>query len=67
MAYNAASKGEVDQLIADLRSKGVSIVKEPQDVFWGGYSSYIADVDGHLWEIAWNPFLNMDANGNVLD
>ncbi|MDH3651079.1 MAG: VOC family protein, partial [Saprospiraceae bacterium] len=39
LAYNARTKEEVDQLIAELREKHVKIVKEPQEVFWGGYSS----------------------------
>lgn len=60
MAYNAHSEEEVDALIQGLRDKGVTIVKEPQKVFWGGYSSYIADPDGFLWEIAFNPFLKND-------
>lgn len=57
MAYNVGSEKAVDDLINDLRNKGVTIVKEPQKVFWGGYSSYISDPDGNLWEIAFNPFL----------
>ena len=57
IAYNARSEKDVDDLISSLRNKGVKIVKEPQKVFWGGYSSYIADPDGNLWEIAFNPFL----------
>ena len=43
--------------INDLRNKWVTIVKEPQKVFWGGYSSYFADPDGNLWEVAFNPYL----------
>jgi uncharacterized glyoxalase superfamily protein PhnB len=35
------------------------------DVFWGGYSGYFADPDGHLWEVAWNPFWSIDAEGRV--
>ena len=35
-------------------------------VFWGGYSSYVADLDGHLWEIAYNPYLEIDEIGNVV-
>lgn len=46
--YNARSEKEVDELIKGLRDKGVRIVKQPQKVFWGGYSSYIADPDGNL-------------------
>ncbi len=57
MACNLGSEKEVDDLIASLKAKGVRIVKEPQKVFWGGYSSYFADPDGNLWEIAYNPFL----------
>lgn len=65
LAYNARSKEEVDELIEMLRSKGVKIVKEPQDVFWGGYSSYVADPDDNLWEIAFNPYLKMDEEGDT--
>ena len=56
ISYNARSEKEVDDLIQGLRDKGVKIIKEPQKVFWGGYSSYIADPDGNLWEIAFNPY-----------
>lgn len=60
ISYNVWSEKEVDDLIKSLRDKGVKIVKEPQKVFWGGYSSYIADPDGSLWEIAYNPYLKKD-------
>jgi hypothetical protein len=60
MAYNARSEKEVDDLIEHLRKQGVQVIKEPQKVFWGGYSSYIADPDGNLWEIAFNPYLKID-------
>ncbi|MCE2769300.1 MAG: VOC family protein [Saprospiraceae bacterium] len=59
-SYNERSEKEVDDLIKGLRDKGVKIVKEPQKVFWGGYSSYIADPDENLWEIAYNPYLKND-------
>ena len=65
LAHNAKSESEVDEIIADLNSKGVKIVKEPQKVFWGGYSSYFADPDGYLWEVAYNPFFPFDENGNL--
>lgn len=65
LAYNAQSEAEVDQIISDLRSKGVLILKEPQKVFWGGYSSYFADPDGNCWEVAYNPFFPFDENGNL--
>lgn len=66
IAYNVNSKQEVDELIQELKHKWVKIVKEPQEVFWWGYSSYIADPDENLWEIAYNPYLQMDADGNIL-
>ncbi len=65
LAYNAHSESEVDEVITNLRSKGVKIVKEPQRVFWGGYSSYFADPDDYRWEVAYNPFFAFDENGNL--
>ncbi|NNF32781.1 MAG: VOC family protein [Saprospiraceae bacterium] len=67
LAYNTRSEEEVDDIIKRLSDAGVTIVKQPEKVFWGGYSSYIADPDGHLWEIAFNPFLPLDEDGNVVD
>lgn len=65
LAYNTRSKDEVDQIFADLRSKGATIVKEPQTVFWGGYAGYFADVDGHHWEVAFNPYWTVRADGRL--
>ncbi len=65
LAYNARSEAEVDEIIRDLKSKGVKIVKEPQKVFWGGYSSYFADPDDYHWEVAYNPFFAFDESGNL--
>ena len=67
LAYNARSKEEVDQIFDDFKSKGVKIIKSPQEVFWGGYSGYVADLDGNLWEIAFNPYLKIDENGNIVE
>jgi hypothetical protein len=65
LAFNARSETDVDEIIKDLRSKGVQIIKDPQKVFWGGYSSYFADPDGFRWEVAYNPFFPFDDNGNL--
>jgi len=65
LAHNLRSKEEVDALMAEAERAGARIVKPAQDVFWGGYSGYFADPDGHLWEIAWNPFFPLDEAGNV--
>lgn len=66
LAQCLRSSEEVDSLFSELKKHGATITKEPQKVFWGGYSGYFADPDGHLWEIAHNPFLEMDAVGNVI-
>ncbi len=66
LAHCLRSPEEVDALFAELKMQGVTITKGPEKVFWGGYSGYFADPDGHLWEIAHNPFLEMDAAGNVV-
>jgi catechol 2,3-dioxygenase-like lactoylglutathione lyase family enzyme len=65
LAYNAHSEAEVDEIIRDLKAKGVKILKEPQKVFWGGYSSYFADPNDFCWEVAYNPFFKFDGNGNL--
>lgn len=66
LAYNTRTKEEVDEIFADLSTKNVKIVKQPEEVFWGGYSGYVADLDNNLWEIAFNPFLALDAAGNTI-
>ena len=66
MAYNTRSKEEVNRLFVELEEKGVKIVKKPEEVFWGGYSGYVADPDHNLWEIAYNPFMNLDDSGNAI-
>ena len=57
LAHNVGSEAEVDALFAGFAAKNANIIKVPQKVFWGGYSGYLADPDGFLWEIAFNPFL----------
>ncbi|MBP7514271.1 MAG: VOC family protein [Flavobacteriales bacterium] len=66
LAQCMRSTEEVDAFFVHLKKHGVTIAKPPEKVFWGGYSGYFADPDGHLWEIAHNPFLEMDKDGNVL-
>lgn len=55
LAYNAKTKEEVVEVIELARNAGARIVKEPQDVFWGGFHGYFADPDGYYWEVAWGP------------
>ncbi|WP_206060496.1 VOC family protein [Nitrincola alkalilacustris] len=51
-----------DEVMAQAESAGAVIVKPAQDTFWGGYAGYFQDLDGHLWEVVWNPQLLPDEN-----
>jgi len=55
LGHNVSSKAEVDAVMDQAKSAGAVIVKPAHDTFWGGYSGYFQDPDGHLWEIVWNP------------
>ena len=57
LAHNVKSAKEVDAILAHAKKSGAKIIKPGQKVFWGGYSGYFADLDGFLWEVAWNPFM----------
>ena len=65
LAHNVRSKEEVDAIFARLKKNGAKIVKEPEQVFWGGYSGYFSDPDGHKWEVAYNPFWTIREDGRV--
>jgi len=56
LAHNVESAAQVDEVINQAVAAGATLVKQPGKVFWGGYSGYFKDPDGHLWEIAHNPF-----------
>jgi len=66
LAYNAKSKEEVDEVLHTVQSVGAKIIKQAQQVFWGGYSGYFADPDGYLWEVAWNPSFAFDEKDNLV-
>ncbi len=55
LGHNVASRADVDALMEQARSAGAVITDPAHDRFWGGYSGYFQDPDGHLWEIAWDP------------
>jgi uncharacterized protein len=57
IGYNTRSEAEVDSILVQAKKAGATIVKLAQKTFWGGYSGYFQDPDGHLWEIAFNPNL----------
>jgi uncharacterized protein len=56
LATNQPSPDEVDRVFAAFVAAGATAAKSPEAVSWGGYSGYVADPDGHLWEIAHNPY-----------
>ena len=55
LGHNVASKAEVDSVIAQVQKAGAIITDPPHDAFWGGYTGSFQDLDGHLWEVVWNP------------
>lgn len=59
LAHNVASEAEVDEVVAQAVAAGATLAKKPQKVFWGGYSGYFKDLDGHLWEVAHNPLFQV--------
>ena len=65
LAINFGSTAEVDADVSAWAAAGGTIVKAPELVFWGGYSGYVADLDGHLWELAHAPGFVLRADGSV--
>jgi len=65
VAINLESVDEVDRVAAEWLACGGSMVKPPEHTSWGGYSGYVADLDGHLWELAYNPGFTLGPNGSM--
>ena len=65
LAFNARNREEVDAVLTEAKNVGAKILKPAQEAFWGGYSGYFADPDGFLWEVAWNPFFPIAADGAI--
>jgi catechol 2,3-dioxygenase-like lactoylglutathione lyase family enzyme len=55
IGHIVGSKEEVDAIMQQAEKAGAHVTDPARDRFWGGYSGYFQDLDGHLWEIAWNP------------
>ena len=66
ISYNATSEEEVDTVMREAERQGATIVKPAQKVFWGGDSGYFKDLDGYVFEVAYNPFWEIDGNGNLI-
>ena len=65
LAYNLADKASVDAMLKEAVAAGATLLKPAEEVFWGGYSGYFADPDGHPWEVAFNPFWTLNDDGSV--
>ena len=63
LGYNVVEKADVTPILAKAKAAGGDILKPAQDVFWGGHHGYFADPEGHIWEIAHNPFSPLGPNG----
>jgi len=65
LSYNAKSQKEVDEVLEKVKRLGAFVIKPAEKVHWGGYSGYFKDLDGHLFEVAHNPFWDLDQQDNL--
>lgn len=66
MGINLEAESEVDATLAEAQKAGGTITQPAHKVFWGGYSGYFTDPDGHLWEVSHNPCWSFDEAGRVI-
>ena len=66
LSYNTKSQHELDDVLEQVQKLGATIVKPAQKVYWGGYSGYFKDLDGYLFEVAFNPFWELDESVNLV-
>jgi uncharacterized protein len=65
LAMNVADEGDVDRVVALAERHGAGVCASPHATAWGGYAAYFRDPDGHLWEVAHNPFFELGPDGRV--
>ncbi|MBX7430617.1 VOC family protein [Mycobacterium sp. Y57] len=65
IAINQRSEADVDAVLIQAAAAGATILKPAEKVFWGGYSGYFADLDGHVWEVALNPAWTINDDGTL--
>ncbi len=61
LAHNVRSASEVDEIVSAAAAAGATVTRPPGETFYGGYAACFADPDGHLWEVAWNPYFEIEA------
>jgi uncharacterized protein len=65
LAFNVESEAAVEEVLAAAAAAGGKLIKPAQRAFWGGYTGYFTDPDGHLWEVAHNPGFPLDERGQI--
>ncbi len=65
LAWNCSSNDEVDTALKFVISKGAKLLKAAHATFYGGYSGYFSDPDGHPWEVVAAPGIEVMADGRV--
>jgi predicted lactoylglutathione lyase len=66
LAHNVGSRDEVHAVIDQARSAGAEIAREPSETFYGGYAGVFRDLEGHAWEVAFNPGFGLGDDGSVV-
>ena len=66
LAHNVGSRDEVHEVIEAARASGATVTREPSETFYGGYAGVFRDLDGHAWEIAYNPGFGLNDDGSVV-
>ena len=65
LAHNVRSRDEVNEVMDRAAAAGATVTRRPSDTFYGGYAGCFRDLDGHVWEIAYNPGFSLDEHGNL--
>ena len=65
LAYLTQTRAAVDEIFEELDRKGVTIIKQPIESFFGAYGGYVEDNEGNVWEFGDNPLIGVDTEGNV--
>ncbi len=65
LAHNVESEAAVVRTLEEAVAAGATLARPAEKVFWGGFRGYFADPDGFLWEVCFNPFFPLDAQGRV--
>jgi predicted lactoylglutathione lyase len=65
LAHNVRSRAEVDEVLGQAASAGAETTQPAKETFYGGYSGFFTDPDGHVWEIAYNPGFPLDQDGAI--